>query len=567
MQPKLSASTTSTPLLQQQLFKLLPRLYLIERDLKQLINEGRSISQLANILFGSLLDHPYNIDPMDDVLSYQKKMINDLYGEIPDIETIFLILIEIAQHNDLDQLQKAIKDLIPTLLPLLPQWPYYVDLETLQRTYPNQIDFEKGEYYILEDGTLYYTTLPFYLFYSKQANSWFILENELLGKGSYGKTNRMLRIDRGNIALIPNLFNVINPDKIEALKRQLLKSSETPVIRLARLEQLSREYKAQQALSGPDKKTTPLTPHKKCTKGATHTTFWLRKEYAQGLNLRNFLANPSRELTFENKIVIILQIVNQLERLAKIGMSHMDVKSINIILNPTTAIPTAKVIDAGLATPFGQKPLSLNAPWFAPEGISNPKFDVFSLGLLCYDLLGLDMTTFYKSVFLEKYAPSGNYLVTSSDLTLLPDAQTIIQTLQSKYSISQILAERTSALIQKMICYNVSERVSFYQVSGILNEIIANLNAPSPQPTSSDDNDTSSNSSLLSDMDTSVDMDVDSGSMRSPEPPEIEMCTPIFSMGNESTGDFTFRLFGGQQTAAPLEPTPDLRCFGIRGKS
>lgn len=130
----------------------------------------------------------------------------------------------------------------------------------------------------------------------------------------------------------------------------------------------------------------------------TPTGRYLVMDYCEGGTLRNLMQEDYR-LNVNQSIKLIIDILAGLEHAHSRGIVHCDVKPENILLNLTPSGWTARISDFGIARlkqdfvdPRSQGNTGSPA-YMAPErfyGQYSPASDIYSVGILLYELLGGD---------------------------------------------------------------------------------------------------------------------------------------------------------------------------------
>ncbi len=122
------------------------------------------------------------------------------------------------------------------------------------------------------------------------------------------------------------------------------------------------------------------------------TNPFILMEYVEGESLSAYIGD-SKELSFFQRIVVIQQIASALVTVHKHNIVHRDIKPSNIILN-SFMIP--KITDFGISSIAGEEeenvPLAGSPAYMAPEcfeteNCSQKSIDIFSLGILSFELL------------------------------------------------------------------------------------------------------------------------------------------------------------------------------------
>lgn len=150
------------------------------------------------------------------------------------------------------------------------------------------------------------------------------------------------------------------------------------------IELLQREYELTLALSHPNiisiygyKTSTVIGPA-------------IVMEYVDGRNLREYL---SEQPSSENKMRVFLQILDAVEYIHKVGLTHNDLKPENILI--TYRGNNVKLIDFGLAdndAHFQSRTLGGTPAYASPELLRqeetvDARSDIYSIGWLMKDLL------------------------------------------------------------------------------------------------------------------------------------------------------------------------------------
>ncbi len=113
-------------------------------------------------------------------------------------------------------------------------------------------------------------------------------------------------------------------------------------------------------------------------------------EYIKGSSLSSYIKKDV--FSMKEKLIIIKQIASALIAVHNHGIVHRDIKPSNIIINKTNVV---KLTDFGISFLEGQTEtinLTGSPAYMAPESFENDelpstKFDIFSLGVLSYELL------------------------------------------------------------------------------------------------------------------------------------------------------------------------------------
>src|SRR5687767_14743547 len=118
---------------------------------------------------------------------------------------------------------------------------------------------------------------------------------------------------------------------------------------------------------------------------------YIAMEYLLGRDLQQVIKQKS-ELTFEQRVEIILQIAKGLDAAHTKGIIHRDIKPANIRLQEDN---TVKIMDFGIAR-MGTSELTRSGyiigtlQYMSPEQISgdqlDPRTDIFSTGVIAYEL-------------------------------------------------------------------------------------------------------------------------------------------------------------------------------------
>ncbi|HZW40043.1 MAG TPA: serine/threonine-protein kinase [Ignavibacteriaceae bacterium] len=127
--------------------------------------------------------------------------------------------------------------------------------------------------------------------------------------------------------------------------------------------------------------------------GSICNTFYICFEYFHGKTLRHYIQNEA--LAYEDKILIIYQMLNGLMYIHQNDVVHRDIKPENILVNED--LSEVKIVDFGLS--FGKnesyatnKSSIVGTPsYMSPEQIRGEKLtsvsDIFSAGVVCYEIL------------------------------------------------------------------------------------------------------------------------------------------------------------------------------------
>ncbi|GBC06418.1 hypothetical protein RclHR1_06810007 [Rhizophagus clarus] len=117
-------------------------------------------------------------------------------------------------------------------------------------------------------------------------------------------------------------------------------------------------------------------------------------EYADGGDLHNYLQNNFNNITWKDKLAIILDISKGLNSIHKENFIHRDLHSGNILLKTNPYGQKWKIGDLGLSQPANN--VSLNneiygvVPYIAPEIFKGVKFskasDIYSMGMILWEL-------------------------------------------------------------------------------------------------------------------------------------------------------------------------------------
>lgn len=119
---------------------------------------------------------------------------------------------------------------------------------------------------------------------------------------------------------------------------------------------------------------------------------FIAMEYIDGVNLHEF--TKQRDITIKQALVIILHICKGLRVAHKSGIIHRDIKPANIMIDKDGWV---KLLDFGLAKLAAKKTITRigskmgTVPYFSPEQLrgeeTNPSSDIFSLGIILYELI------------------------------------------------------------------------------------------------------------------------------------------------------------------------------------
>ena len=149
-------------------------------------------------------------------------------------------------------------------------------------------------------------------------------------------------------------------------------------------------------------------------------------EYIEGITLGQWIEqNPKPDI--DNVVTIVDQIIQGLRAIHKMEMLHRDLKPDNIII---TQDETVKIIDFGsikiagieeISTPVERMQLLGTKNYTAPEYLlgmaGSRKSDLFSLGIICYEMLTghlpygdqLNRNSNWRSISKIRYTPSIKY--------------------------------------------------------------------------------------------------------------------------------------------------------------
>ncbi len=120
--------------------------------------------------------------------------------------------------------------------------------------------------------------------------------------------------------------------------------------------------------------------------------FFIAMEYIDGVSLRQLI--EQRQVSVRKAILIVIQVCRALREAHRLGIIHRDIKPENIMVGPDGWV---KILDFGLArlaefsriTRYGARVGT--TPYISPEQIrgekSHPASDIFSLGVVLYELL------------------------------------------------------------------------------------------------------------------------------------------------------------------------------------
>ncbi|MHB9138897.1 MAG: serine/threonine-protein kinase [Victivallaceae bacterium] len=119
---------------------------------------------------------------------------------------------------------------------------------------------------------------------------------------------------------------------------------------------------------------------------------YILMEYIDGGTLKDYISRNA--FSFTRKIKIILQLCDALDIVHKCGILHRDIKPANVMMQKSLS---AKLSDFGIARTIGSnKNMALeiigSPPYMAPEAFLgshhvDPRSDIFSLGVVAYELL------------------------------------------------------------------------------------------------------------------------------------------------------------------------------------
>lgn len=129
---------------------------------------------------------------------------------------------------------------------------------------------------------------------------------------------------------------------------------------------------------------------------------YIIREYIEGADLNSYKKNPSiySLVKKEGKNAIVLKILDAFIRLHEHAIIHGDIKPSNVMLTIVNGELKIRIIDFGLAIPFGHQlkrekdnPLPFSLIYASPELMLNypeailPATDIFSLALTIYEFI------------------------------------------------------------------------------------------------------------------------------------------------------------------------------------
>lgn len=369
----------------------------------------------------------------------------------------------VSTISDVLQIQAAIKS------------PYWT-LSSLSEQYPNRKFFPNKNYDVTIDGTLYNKILPFYIFYSQSLDTWYAIDPNFYMKGGYGSIIRVAEIDVWDV-LNPEFFKNVSLSKIRKLKYQYCKPND-----LVRRKKLQRHEVEAEGLF--DRNSRPMSPIRTTSDIAVlrHTSTFL-----QDGNLDCFLQKHKAHLTLAQIITIAIQPVFQIQKLVQEGFCHGDIKGVNIVIDYTTL--KARLIDFGLARRYCAKkvspleglrhykpPRAHGSPWLAPEKYLNPKYDIFSLGLVFYHLFDIDISIFQAEVK-KSYEASKTYITENDSQieSLLSANETIVGHLEKRFGLANVTAKSIADLLCSMVRFKVEERIDIKHLVEALTQLKATI--------------------------------------------------------------------------------------------
>ncbi|CAI2180514.1 11121_t:CDS:1 [Funneliformis geosporum] len=173
-------------------------------------------------------------------------------------------------------------------------------------------------------------------------------------------------------------INGLGPEKV-VLKKLLGRKNE--------IENFIKELKLQAKLYNSN---TPLVYG--ATKEPNNEHYMIIMEYAENGDLRNYLSNNYKNLTFKDKLRILKEIIQAIKDIHSAKLIHADIHSGNILKSKNSFY----VSDLGLCREETKESSSNGSifgvlPYVAPEVLSNndygPEADIYGFGIVAWEIL------------------------------------------------------------------------------------------------------------------------------------------------------------------------------------